>query len=156
MEPGKESLDLPPPLVATKRATVLRPLRPGPPVWRDQFHATAGQVQIQSVRLVGIVADETHRELTDKPLRECGVYQCDFVRRGALHVDGDREPLTIGDGHDLRPLATLRFADASASLLGWRETPIDERFLQIQMAFVVQCLSEDFEDAPQHAEADDC
>jgi hypothetical protein len=59
-------------------------------VWRDQFHATAGQVHIQSVRLVGVVADETHRELPDEPLRECGVYQCDFVRRGALDVDGDR------------------------------------------------------------------
>ena len=74
--------------------------------------------------------------------------------RGALDVDGDREPLTIGDGHDLRPLATLSLADASASLLGWRGAPIDECFLQIQIALVVQCLSEDFEDAPQHAESD--
>jgi len=82
------------------------------------------------------------------------VHQCDFVRRGALDVDGDRAPLTIGDSHDLRPLAAFRFADASASLLGWREAPIDERFLQIQIALVAQCLSEDFEDAPQHADAD--
>src|SRR5262249_48730726 len=80
-------------------------------------------------------------------------YQSDFVRRGALNVDGDREPLTIGDSHDLRPLAAFRLAHASASTLGWREAPIDERFLQIQIAFVVECLSEDFEDAPQHARA---
>jgi hypothetical protein len=39
-------------------------------------------------------------------------------------------------------------------LLGWREAAIDERFLQIRIALVVQCLSEDFEDAPQHADAD--
>lgn len=50
-------------------------------------------------------------------------------------------------------LPRFLFADASASLLGWREAPIDERFLQIQIALVVQCLSEDFEDAPQHADA---
>jgi len=36
----------------------------------------------------------------------------------------------------------------SASLLGWREAPIDERFVG------VQCLSENFEDAPQQADAD--
>jgi hypothetical protein len=51
-------------------------------------------------------------------------------------------------GDDLRPLAAFRFADASASLLGWREAPIDERFLQIQIALVVKCLSEDFERVP--------
>jgi hypothetical protein len=48
---GKESFDFPPPLVATQRATVLRPLCPGPPVWRDQFHATARQFRVQPIRL---------------------------------------------------------------------------------------------------------
>ena len=62
-------------------------------MWSDQLHATARQFRVQSVRLVGVVADETRRELTDKPLSKRGVYQCDFVRRGALDVDGDREPL---------------------------------------------------------------
>ena len=52
------------------------------------------------------------------------------------------------------PLPAFRLAHAGASLLGWREAPVDERFLQIQIAFVVECLGEDFEDAPQHAGAD--
>ena len=52
------------------------------------------------------------------------------------------------------PRAAFRLAHAGASLLGWREAPIDERFLQIQIALVVERLSEDFEDAPQHADAD--
>jgi hypothetical protein len=42
-------------------------------VRRDQFHATTGQVHIQPVRLVGVVADETHGEMSDKFLRECCV-----------------------------------------------------------------------------------
>jgi hypothetical protein len=42
-----------------------------------------------------------------RQLARCGVYQCDFVRRGALDVDGDREPLTIGDGHDLASLGRI-------------------------------------------------
>ena len=119
---------------------------------RDQLHATPGQFRIQSVRLVGVVADEMHRELTDKPLSKGGLYQRDFVRRGALNVDGDRKALAIGDGHYLRPLAALRLAHAGASLLGWREAPVDECFLQVQVALVVKRLGKDIEDAPQHAE----
>jgi hypothetical protein len=41
-----------------------------------------------------------------------------------------------------------------ASLLRWREAPVDERFLQIQVAFVVERLRKDFEDGPQQADAD--
>src|SRR5262249_59682646 len=51
----------------------------------------------------------------------------------------------------LRPLAALGLADGGAPVLGWREAPVDEHLLQIQMTFVVECLREDFEDAPQYA-----
>jgi hypothetical protein len=92
LQPGKESFDLPSPSVAPQRATVLRPLCAGPLVRRNQFHAIARQFGIQSVRLVGVAADETRWELADKSLRECGVNQGDFMRRGTLDVDGDRAP----------------------------------------------------------------
>jgi len=36
---------------------------------------------------------------------------------------------------------------------GWRDASVDERFLQIQIAFVVARLREGFEDAPQQAGA---
>ena len=52
--------------MATLRATVLRPLLSGPPVRSNQLHATAGQFRIQSVRLVGVVPYETHRELPSR------------------------------------------------------------------------------------------
>jgi len=68
----------------------------------------AREFGIQSVRLVGVIADETRGELADKSLRECGVDQGDFMLRGTLDVDGDRAPLPIGDRHDLRPLAAFR------------------------------------------------
>ena len=97
LEPGKESLDLPPPLVASERPTVLRPVCSGPSVGRNQLHASLGQFRIQSVRLVGVVADETYRKLADKSLRKCGVNQGDFMWRGSFDVDGDRPSLPIGD-----------------------------------------------------------
>jgi hypothetical protein len=61
LEPRKESLYLSPPSVATQRATVLRPLLPGPPVRSDQLYATACKFRIQTVRLVGVVSDEALR-----------------------------------------------------------------------------------------------
>ena len=60
-----------------------------------------------------------------------------FMRRGALNVNSDGKALPIRDGHDFRPLAALGLAHGSASVLGGREASVDERFLQIQMAFVV-------------------
>jgi hypothetical protein len=52
------------------------------------------------------------------PRKFSATRQSDFVGRGALDVDGDREPLTIGDGHDLRALAPLRLSYGGSSLLG--------------------------------------
>jgi len=74
LEPGEEPLDLPPASIATQLATVSSPLFPRSTVRRDQRHATASQVRIQSVRLIGVVADEMHRELIDKPLSKGGLY----------------------------------------------------------------------------------
>ena len=68
-------------------------------------------------------------------------------------MDRDRAPLTIGDRYDLRPLASLGLAHGGASVLGGREAPVDERFLQIKIAFVVKRLREDFDDAPQQSGA---
>jgi hypothetical protein len=102
---------------------------------------------------VGVVTDETHRERLDKPLREGCVDQGDFVRRGTLDVNRDRESAAIGDRYDLRALPRIRLAHAGASLLRWCEAPIDDGFLQIQIAFVVESLGEDLENAPQHTRA---
>jgi hypothetical protein len=154
LKPRKQSLDLPPPSVATQGTTVLRSVRPRLPVWRDQLHASPKQFCIQAVRLVGVVADETRGERPDESRCKRRPHQRHFMWRGALDVNGDGQALAICDGHDLRPLAALGLAHSRASLLRWREAPVDERFLQIQIAFVVERLREDFEDGPQQAGAD--
>lgn len=82
------------------------------------------------------------------------MHQRHFMRRGALNVNSDGKALPIRDGHDLRPLAARGLAHGSASVLGGREAAVDERFLQIQMAFVVERLRENFEEAPKQAGAD--
>jgi hypothetical protein len=39
-------------------------------------------------------------------------------------------------------------------LLCGGEAPVDKRFPEIQIAFIEECLGENFEDGPQHARAD--
>jgi hypothetical protein len=51
------------------------------------------------------------------------------------------------------PLPPFGLAHGSASVLGGREAPVDEGFLQIQIAFVVERLRQNFEDASQQAGA---
>ena len=82
------------------------------------------------------------------------MHQRHFMRRGALNVNSDEKALPIRVSHGFRPLAALGLAHGSASVLGGREASVDERFLQIQIAFVVERLREDFEDGPQQAGAD--
>jgi hypothetical protein len=67
----------------------------------DELHALVCQFRVQSVRLIGVIANETGWKLPDEPISKRRVYQFDFMRRGALDVNGDRTPVTIGDGHDL-------------------------------------------------------
>jgi hypothetical protein len=45
----------------------------------DQLYATQCKFRVQSVRLVGVVPDETLRYLPNKPLSERGVHQSDFM-----------------------------------------------------------------------------
>ena len=77
---------------------------PGPAVRRDQFYPLAGQGRIQAIRLIGVVANEPHRLLPDKPLREGRVDRGDFVWRGTLDVNGDRESPAIGRHYDVKSL----------------------------------------------------
>jgi hypothetical protein len=112
-EPGQESLDLPPPSVATERATVLCAVCSGPPVWRNQLHTSTGQFSIQSVRLVGVVANETFRERTDKPLCEGRMHQRGIAGARFDTTDsGPGGPPTRGPGpqNPRMPLSTARFS----------------------------------------------
>jgi hypothetical protein len=61
--------------------------------------------------------------------------------------------VAIGDGHDFRALAALRLAHAGPAALGGRKAPVDERFMHVQIAFVVERLREKFENAPKQAGA---
>jgi hypothetical protein len=74
-------------VVVHRASSCVRCVR-APPVWRDQLHVSLGQFCIQSVRPVGVVADETRGERPDESLCEGRAQQRHVMRRGALNVHG--------------------------------------------------------------------
>jgi hypothetical protein len=51
------------------------------------------------------------------------------------------------------PLPRFVLPTQARSVLGWGKARVDERFLQVQIAFIVESLGEHFQDAPQNAGA---
>ena len=65
--PGKEPLHLPSSSVAVQFSTVLRDAFASASIRRDQLDAVAfGEMAVEPVRVVGLVADEPGRELVKK------------------------------------------------------------------------------------------
>jgi hypothetical protein len=59
--------------------------------------------------------------------------------------------MAVSDRHVLRPLAAFRLADTEPSLLGGRETAVNECLLQVKVTLVVERLGDDGEDVLQHS-----
>ena len=114
MQPGEESLYRPAFAIAAQLATILR-LLPVLTIRRDQLNAVFFlQAPVERVRIIGFVAEDAFGEFVQEAAREGFLYELRFVRRGAIHVDGQRNTGNSGDGHDFRGLASLRLADRKA------------------------------------------
>ena len=120
---------------------------------RDELHATAIQLCTQFVGVVGGVANETLWSFPNKPLRECDTHKRDLMWRCALQVHRDRKTVPVGYRHDLGPLPALGLADPFASVRGWCKAAVDEGFLEVKVALIVQGFGEDLEYAFQNAVA---
>ncbi len=108
VQPSEESLHAPTSAVATERATILRDPLAILFVRSNQLDIVGfKEIVIQSVTVVGGVADQSFRELVEEALPEDFFDQLAFVRRSALDTNGERKTVIIGDCHDLRPFAAL-------------------------------------------------
>ena len=115
MQPGEQPLDPPAATVTAQWAAVLPGLAPSSQMGCDQLD-TVGlqQMLVEPVALVGFITDQARRQLIEKALRQDLFYQLTFVRRSALHTDGERKTVTIGDSDDLGALTTLGRPDTQA------------------------------------------
>ena len=115
MQPGKQPLYLPSPLVATQRPAVLGGgLNAVVAVGRDQLYALRSQLPIEAIAVISSVPDESLRGLLGEPLIESVLDKGDFMRVSRRRVRGDWNTSAVCHCHELRTLAPLGLAHCGA------------------------------------------
>jgi len=115
VQPGKQALDPPASSVAAQRTAILCGPTAWLPVWRNQLDAVAlKQVAVEPITVIGLVADQPYGQLVEEALAQDFFYELALVGRSALHTDGERKTVSIGDSNDLRALAAFGGADRKA------------------------------------------
>jgi hypothetical protein len=124
LQPRKQPLNLPSPLVAAQL----------PPILRFRFLTIAlmrcnhldfnrCQVRIQRVRVIRLIANQPFRFLIGEALDKSFSDKGDFMRRSRLRVDGDRKTSAVCHCHELRTLAPLGLSDFTAPFLATMNVP---------------------------------
>jgi hypothetical protein len=110
MQPGKQPFHSPTSAVAAQRTTILRRRLALSTMRCDHLDATAfGQISIQAVTVIGLVADQSRREVIEEAFDEFA-----FVRRSAFDTNGKRKTVIIGESDDFRALAAFGEPDREA------------------------------------------
>src|SRR5262245_14199994 len=69
---------------------------------------------VETITVVGAVADQSVGQLFEEARGERGVDEGDFMRRSAGHVDGERKTMAVANRHDFAPLTAASRADGGA------------------------------------------
>jgi integrase len=89
----------------------------------DQFDPGAPESHVQFVGVVCIVTDEILWRFWDNHLQQSGLGQLHFVRSSTFNGYSYRKTTSVCHGHDLRSLATFRFADLRSPFLAGAKLP---------------------------------
>src|ERR1700691_885320 len=115
MEPSEESFHSPTSAIAAQLTTILRRRPALSAMGCDHLDAvTLGQVPIQTVTVVGFVADQSRREGVEETVSEDAFDEMAFVRRCTADTNGERKTVIIGESDDFRPFAALTGPDREA------------------------------------------
>ena len=118
LHPGEKPFHFPSSSIAAQRASILSLALAVDSVGRDHLNAIfLGQGLIQSIRVVGLVADQPFRQFVEEASGQNSFHKPALGRRSAFDSDGERKTVTRGDSDDLRPLAALGRADCEAPFL---------------------------------------
>ena len=124
LQPRKQPLDLPPPLVASQLPPVLC-IRFLPVLLVRRYHLNADclKVGIQRVGVIRLIADQSFGLLVGKALNESLSDKGDFMRRSRSRVDGERKTKAVCHCHELRTLAPLGLSHFEPPFLATMNVP---------------------------------
>jgi hypothetical protein len=112
LQPRPQPLDLPAALVAAQLPPVLRRrLLPVRPVRRDQLDAPLGQLRVERVGVISLIADQALGLFGDKTLNESFADKGDFMRRSRRRVDGEWKTSIVCHHHEFRAFTPLSLTD---------------------------------------------
>src|SRR5947199_5436239 len=96
------------------------------PMRSDHHNALLGQVGIELVGIIGLVADEALRFLVQEAGVKCLLNQFDLMWVRAVDGRRYRQSMSVHNYHDLAAFALLGFAYRSVTTLGRRKRPVDK------------------------------
>jgi hypothetical protein len=123
LQPGKEAFDFPAAFIAAQGTSILREVDSVRPMRRDELDATRGERLIEAITVIRGVPNQPLRIVREKAGVQRLLDELRFVRRGRGDGNGERKTSAVCNGHDLGPLAALRFADMPAFFLALAKEP---------------------------------
>ena len=101
LQPGKETFEGPAPPVAAQRTAILRGVPPVTAVRRDHLHPVLfPHLTIQRIAVVGLVPDQSCRQVVEEAVVNGYFDKLAFVRRSSLETDSERNTVASGDSPD--------------------------------------------------------
>lgn len=124
VQPSDGAFDLPSSPVASEFSAVLR-LRSNTPfaMRADQIDAAIGESLTEQVAVGGAVVDQPTRNIRREGRIQQRLDQVNFSMVGRFDVDRQRQPLAVGEDHDLRPFASAGGANAIAPFFAEANVP---------------------------------
>jgi hypothetical protein len=114
LKPREEAFDVPASSVAAQCSTVLSSFSAQRVVRRDHLDSEFAEFGVQTVAVVGTIADEAFRKRLQEPSAERFEDELRFMSLTTRNPDGDRKTMAVCHCHDLGRLAASSFANKSA------------------------------------------
>lgn len=140
LEPRNGAFDGPAALVAPERAAVLGGVRgrAAPAVRGDHLDALLGQVVVEQVAVVGLVADDALGVPGGEHEVKEALHQPGFVGAGAARGHRDGQAAGVHEHHDFHAFSGLGDAEAVAAAAGLAEGRVDEALVEAVAAALLE------------------
>lgn len=123
LQPGKQAFNFPASAITAEFPPVLGLLFAVQTMRRNQFNALCGQLPIQRVTVIGLIANQTLGIFVRKASLQGWLDQRDFMRCSTANGYGDRKTRAVCHCHELRTFAPLGLSHPLAPFFASTKVP---------------------------------